>query len=159
MVVPLEYSRMVSTVLVPVDGSPLSFQALRHALREYPEAEVIVYHVVDLFDPGYGRDSVVDSPSAYEPLIGTDEWYGSVEEATDRLFSEADAVADEYDREVTTESDIGDPGRLVVEYATEEDVDHVVIGAHGRPDERRPLYGSVSETVVRRVPVSITIVR
>ncbi|GAB7020860.1 universal stress protein [Halostagnicola bangensis] len=36
-------------------------------------------------------------------------------------------------------------------------VDHVVLGANGRPDERRPLYGSVSETVVRRVPVPVVV--
>ena len=154
---------MGTTVLVPLDGSPLSFRALRHAFQEFPDAEFLVFHVVDLFaprpDPGYGDAGSIETPSAYEPLIGTDEWYGTVEESTDRLFEEVEAVADEYDREVRTESDIGDPARLIVEYATEEDVDHVVLGAHGRPDERRPLYGSVSETVVRRVSVPVTVVR
>ncbi|SDQ56853.1 universal stress protein [Natronobacterium texcoconense] len=150
---------MSSTVLVPIDGSPLSVRALRHAFRKFPDGEVVAYHVVDLFDPGHGDESFVDAPSVYEPMMGTDEWYGAVEESTDRLFAEVEEVAEEYDRSVTTESDIGDPARLVVEYATEEDVDHVVIGAHGRPDERRTIYGSVSETVVRRVPVPITVVR
>jgi len=40
---------MPRTVLVPVDGSPLSSRALRHALREFPEAEIAAYHVIDLF--------------------------------------------------------------------------------------------------------------
>lgn len=104
------------------------------------------------------RDSL-ETPAAYEPMIGTDEWYVIVEDSTDRLCEEVQDVADEYDGAVTTESDIGDPARLIVEYATEEDLDHVVLGAHGRPDERRPLYGSVSETVVRRTPVPVTVVR
>lgn len=150
---------MSRTVLVPVDGSPLSFRALRYAFREFPEAEVVAYHVVDLFDPGHSEESVTDAPSIHEPMIGSEAWYSSVEEASERLFEEVESIADDHDREVTTDSDIGEPARFVVEYATEEDVDHVVIGAHGRPDARRPLYGSVSETVVRRAPVPVTVVR
>ena len=47
---------MTETVLVPVDGSPLSDRALRHALRRFSDAEVRVYHVIDLFEPDYGPD-------------------------------------------------------------------------------------------------------
>ncbi|TMT81617.1 universal stress protein [Haloterrigena sp. H1] len=148
---------MSRTVLVPVDGSPLSFDALRHACREFPDAEIVAYHVVDLFRPDYG--TLVDVDSTYEPMIGTAAWDRAVEEATDQLFADVSAIADEYDRAVVTDSDIGDPKRLIVEYATVEDVDHVVLGSHGRLDERRPLYGSVTETVVRRTPVPVTVVR
>ncbi|THE63949.1 universal stress protein [Salinadaptatus halalkaliphilus] len=152
---------MTSTVLVPIDGSPLSLRPLCHVFDAFPDAKIAVYHVVDLFapgpDPGYGADSSLEIPATYEPMIGTDEWYGTVEESTDRLFEEGGEVAAEYDREVTTESDISNPARLIVEYGTEEAVDHVVLGAHGRPDERRPLYGSVSETVVPRVPVPVPV--
>jgi len=148
---------MSRTVLVPVDGSPLSFDALRHACREFPDAEVVAYHVVDLFRPDYGTLEDVDS--TYEPMIGTAAWDRAVEEATDKLFADVSAIADEYDRSVVTDSDIGDPKRLIVEYATVEDIDHVVLGSHGRLDDRRPLYGSVTETVVRRVPVPVTVIR
>ncbi|MGM0716648.1 MAG: universal stress protein [Halobacteriota archaeon] len=43
---------MSTRVLVPIDGSPLSRRALRHALEEFPHASVTVYHVIDLFEPG-----------------------------------------------------------------------------------------------------------
>ncbi|MFA9418436.1 universal stress protein [Natrinema sp. HArc-T2] len=148
---------MSRTVLVPVDGSPLSFDALRHAFQGFPDSEIVAYHVVDLFRPDYGM--LENTGSTYEPMIGTDAWDSAVDDATDRLFAEVAEVADEYDRSVVTDSDIGDPKRLVVEYATAEDVDHVVLGSHGRLDERRPLYGSVAETVARRAPVPVTVVR
>lgn len=145
---------MDRTVLVPVDGSPLSSRALRHALREFPDAEITAYHAVDPFTP-----DAIDVDSTYEPMIGSDAWDRTVAEATDQIFDDVAEVAAEYDRSVATESDIGDPKRLIVEYAVDEGVDHIVMGSHGRLDAERPLYGSVAETVVRRAPVPVTVIR
>lgn len=147
---------MARTVLVPIDGSPLSSRALRHALREFPDAEITAYHVIDLFEPDYADEAVA---STYEPLPSSDEWDHFVGEVEDRLFAEVDEVAADYDRSVATDSDIGDPKRLVLEYATDENVDHIVLGAHGRSDTERAVYGSIAETVVRRAPVPVTVVR
>jgi nucleotide-binding universal stress UspA family protein len=145
------------TVLVPVDGSPLSDQALRHALRTFPDASVSVLHVVDVYEPGYGTAADIDS--SYEPLMGSEEWYERAEEVSERVLDDARALAADADREVSTEWEVGDPQRVIVDYAEEEDVDHVVLGSHGRTDEQRPLFGSVAEGVVRRSPVPVTLVR
>ncbi len=147
---------MARRILVPVDGSPLSSRALRHAFQEFPDAEIVAYHVVDLFEPDYPGG---DRASSYEPLIGSEEWHQFVADVRDQLFSEIDEIAADCDRPVVTDSDIGDPARLVVEYATEEPVDHVVVGAHGRADPGRPFVGSVAEAVVHRSPVPVTVVR
>jgi len=146
---------MATHVLVPIDGSPLSFDALRHALREFPDASITVLHVIDLFDPGYGTPA----DTTYEPMLGSDEWYAQVEDHADDLLGEAAQLAADYDREVETVSEIGEPGRVVVDYAAEEPVDHVVLGTHGRPDAERPLFGSVADAVVRRSPVPVTLVQ
>lgn len=148
---------MTENVLIPIDGSPLSFRALRHALREYPDASITVLHVVDLFEPGYGAQ--FDFESAYEPLTGSEEWYKRSEEITDQLFDEVQEHANEYGRDVSTVSEIGDPKRIIVDYADETEIDHIVIGAHGRPDEERPLFGSVAELVARRAAVPVTLIR
>ena len=148
---------MSSTVLVPVDGSPLSRRALRYALESFPDAEIVAYHVTDLFGPSYGPDG--DLESAFEPMVGTDAWDARVRERTEQLFADLEAVAADHDRSITTESDVGDPARLVLEHATEEPVDHVVIGSHGRPNARRPMVGSVADSVVRRAPTTVTVVR
>ncbi|MFW6265865.1 MAG: universal stress protein, partial [Halanaeroarchaeum sp.] len=44
-------------------------------------------------------------------------------------------------------------------YVEETDVDHVVIGSHGRSGVGRILLGSVAERVVRRSPTPVTVVR
>lgn len=148
---------MTRTVLVPMDGSPLSVRALRHALSTFPDADVTVLHVIDLFEPTYATSP--DAGSAYEPMMGTEAWYQRAEEASAQLFEEAREVAEDYDRAVETTSDIGDPERIIADYVDEEAADHVVLGAHGRQDEDRAVFGSVAETVARRATVPVTIIR
>jgi nucleotide-binding universal stress UspA family protein len=148
---------MTRSVLVAVDGSPLSFSALRHALTVFPESTVVVLHVVDVFEPGYG--AYPDFETSYEPLMGTEEWYERANEISDQLFEECRSIAGDHDRSIETVSEIGDPKRIIVEFAAEEDVDHIVVGAHGRPDQDRSVYGSVADVVARRASVPVTLYR
>jgi universal stress protein A len=53
----------------------------------------------------------------------------------------------------------GSPGEAIVDVATSEDVDLVVVGSHGRGSVGRILIGSVSEYVVRRAPCPVLVVR
>jgi nucleotide-binding universal stress UspA family protein len=147
---------MTEHVLVPIDGSPLSYEALRRVLENSPDASITVLHVVDLFEPGYGV--YPDFETSYEPLTGSEEWYERAEEVSEQLFAEAQELADEHDRSISTTSDIGDPRRIIVDYADEEDVDQIVLGAHGRREDR-PVFGSVAEIVTRRATVTTTLVR
>lgn len=146
---------MADAVLVPFDESPLSLRALRHAFDRFPNADVIVYYVIDVFDPS--RMAGADSTS--DPLVGSTEWHAMEREAAEQLLAEAEAVAEEYDREVETETEVGDPSRLIPDFARDRSVDHVVIGAHGREEEDRQLVGRVAETVVFRSPVPVTVIR
>ncbi|QIB75573.1 universal stress protein [Halogeometricum borinquense] len=148
---------MAKHVLVPVDGSALSWSALRYALGEFPEASITAFHVVDLFEPGYG--TYPEFETTYEPLTGSEEWYERAEEVSERLLSEAEAIAGDHDRTVATASEIGDPKRVIVDYSEAEDVDQIVLGAHGRNEEGRAVFGSVAEIVVRRARVTVTLVR
>lgn len=146
---------MATTILVPIDGSPLSFDALRHALETYPDATITAYHITNVYDTFHRSD---DHPS-FEPMMGSEEWYEMERQVADELFDEAQSIAAEYDREVETESDIGDPERLIPEYAEEEAVDHIVMGAHGRESPDRSLFGRVVQTVVVRASVPVTVIR
>jgi len=60
---------------------------------------------------------------------------------------------------IETAVETGPPARTIVEYADENDADQIVIGSHGRSGVSRVLLGSVAETVARRSPVPVTIVR
>jgi nucleotide-binding universal stress UspA family protein len=53
----------------------------------------------------------------------------------------------------------GSPGEGIVEVATSENVDLVVVGSHGRGSVGRLFAGSVSEHVVRHAPCPVLVVR
>jgi len=144
-------------VLVPMDGSPLSKKALKVALEERADASITVLHVIDPTQPGYSYPIEFDLDA--EPLHGSEEWYDRAEELADQLFSEARELAEKYDDDVETEKRVGEPGRAIVEFASDSDIDEIIIGSHGRTDEERPLLGSVTETVVFRSPVRVLLVR
>lgn len=148
---------MTDRVLVPVDGSPLSFEALEHAVERYPEAALTVLHVVDLFETDYA--DFLDAETTYEPMIGTEEWYDHVHRIGGAILEEAERLAGDRDRTVETADEIGDPERVVVDYDEEHDVDQVILGAHAGDEARRSLLGSVAATVVRRAPCGVTVVR
>jgi nucleotide-binding universal stress UspA family protein len=53
----------------------------------------------------------------------------------------------------------GDPGDAIVEAATSERADMIVVGSHGRSGLGRALLGSVSDFVVRHAPCPVMVVK
>jgi len=142
---------MARNVLVPIDGTPLSSQALEWAFTNLQSPSVTAIHVQNPADPGYGAE-FDDETRLKDPQE-------HVERVTRRVRQTAETVASELEAELEIETVTGDPAREVVEYATEHDVDHIVLGSHGRTGRERLLLGSVSENVVRRSPATVTVVR
>lgn len=149
---------MSDRILVPVDGSPLSRRAFEVACEEYPGADITALHVIDPTEPGYSVFGVDFDPRS-EPLHGSDAWYERAEELGEELFDELAQTAAEYDTSLRTETIVGRPGREIVEYATDADIDHIVVGSHGRGDEMRHLLGSVTEAVAFRAPMRVSLIR
>ena len=133
------------------DASPQATGALLHALERYPDAEVTAIHVTDPSEWIY--------PDELGGSYYAEEAFEAAEESAEELLEEAAATAREADREVTTVAEVGPVARTVVEYAEANDVDHIVIGSHGRRGLSRFLLGSVAEAVARRSPVSVTMIR
>jgi nucleotide-binding universal stress UspA family protein len=140
---------MDKRVLVPVDGSERAHRACEFVREEYPGATLVLLHVVNPAGTGY-------NPGASLPSF-SEEWYEREKEAAEELFDEVEAAAGSATVERVLE--VGKPSRVIVEYADEEGVDQIVMGSHGRSGVSRVLLGSVAETVVRRSPVPVTVVR
>jgi nucleotide-binding universal stress UspA family protein len=142
---------MAERVLVPMDGSDQATDALEHALSEHADARITVLHVVDPARATCGAQAGIPPSS--------EEWFEAEEARAEELFDEAREPAAEAAVEVETATEVGQPSRTIVAYAQEHDLDHVVIGSHGRKGLSRVLLGSVAELVVRRSPVPVTVVR
>lgn len=137
---------MSRRILVPVDGSPKSMAGLDHALTTYGDEDVVVLHVITPHE-------------AEDPLPEADDWYDDARDAAEGVLDDARAAAADHGVEVTTEIEVGEPWRAIVEYADAHDVDHIIMGSHGRDAESQVPLGSVAETVMRRASVLVSVVR
>jgi nucleotide-binding universal stress UspA family protein len=135
-------------VLVPMDGSKQSWTAFEYALERFPDPTLVCLRVTDPVQAGYGLG--MESNAA-------DEVMDAQREAAEEMFEEVRERADEAGVAVETRLEVGRPARTIE--AVAEEVDHVVVGSHGREGIARVLLGSVAETVVRRSPVPVTVVR
>lgn len=156
---------MATTVLVPTEGSPLSQKALELALADYPDAEIVVLHVMDPIGSGTSLIDVMrptfddgSPPGSVSPEYWR-EWREQAERKAEVVFEDARETATEHDRSIDTVLEFGEPDDVILEYAEENDVDRIVMGSHCRTGAERFLLGSVAETVVRRAPTPVMIVR
>lgn len=137
------------TVLVAYDGSAPARKAVRYAFDSHADEEIVLLRVVEL------ADSFTDAGiNILQDMIRDRE-----DEATEQLREDIDDLIDADTVDFRAETVTGDPARAVVEYAEDHDVDHVIVGSHGRSGVSRVLLGSVAEKIARRSPVSVTIVR
>jgi nucleotide-binding universal stress UspA family protein len=142
---------MAKRVLVPVDGSEQARRACEFVIDECPDAEVVLLHVINPAEAGYSAGASVPTFS--------EEWYDRARANAENLFDEVEELTAETDVTTVREVEVGKPVQTIVEYAEEEAVDQVVMGSHGRSGVTRVLLGSVAESVVRRSPVPVTVVR
>jgi nucleotide-binding universal stress UspA family protein len=121
---------------------------LDYAVEIFPDAELVVVNVLNPATRTAGVEGV---------LTETADVDAEKRSFADELFEEAREIAGE--RIVETEQLTGRAANEIVTYATDHDIDAIVMGSHGRDGAARLLLGSVSETVVRRSPVPVTVVR
>jgi nucleotide-binding universal stress UspA family protein len=140
---------MYDHILVPTDGSD--------------EVAGAVAEAIDLAAAVGGRVHalyVVDSRN-YSTL--TDSKWLTLEEALreegEAAVGTVEARAAEADVPVTTAVERGIPHERIIEYATANEIDLVVMGTHGRTGLDRVLLGSVTEKVVRQSPVPVLVIR
>jgi nucleotide-binding universal stress UspA family protein len=138
-------------ILLPVDGSELSLEAVRFAVR--------------MLLAGLRGEAVLanvqEAPNLYELVTAHDP------EVIDRVRAEAglhalleaqallDAAGVEYECEVAK----GDPAHTIVDIAERFACDLIVMGARGQSARRSAMLGSVSNEVLHASAVPVVIVK
>jgi len=131
-----------------MDDSEMAQQALEYALENHPGAEITVLHVAGEPSPmGVAATSLVLEDGLEE----------AAEERAEVVFDHARDLVAEYDVEITTVVQLGRPIRAILNRA--EDFDAVVIGSHRGSLADRLFVGNVAQTVFRRSPVPVIVVR
>jgi nucleotide-binding universal stress UspA family protein len=135
-------------MLVPVDFSATSLNAIRAALRvAEPGGDVTLLHVID---EHFIRDAVAAGMGA------SDEIAGKLRRLAEAEFEQALAGAEAGDVNVERMIVVGVPFVEILKIARDLDLPLIVMGVRGRatpPEEF--LFGSTAEKVLRlaRVPV------
>lgn len=142
---------MFRRILVPVDGSPFSEQALPHALGIARRGPVelhlfLVNHLPLGLDGGW-----LPQPDLYlRSMFESEEAY--LHDLQRRLAAAGAS-------NVTLHHDTGDPVELVSHQAGELEIDLIVMSTHGRGGFQRAYLGSVADGVVRRATAPVLLVR
>ena len=140
---------MAESILVPVDDSRHARNAFERAATAFEGANLIVLHALEPFDVY----------SVTEEAAWDEEFQDRREREAEALLAEYESLADDLGVDVETRLAHGRPDRAILGAVDDLDVDQVVIGSRGRSGIGRVLLGSVAETVAKRSPVSVTIVR
>lgn len=130
---------MVSTILIPLDGSELARHALPFAtfLARATQARLVLLHAY--------QSRKLD-PEADPEL--------------DLIQEHADLASGLRERGVhaTTWLSYDEPGPAIVKTAADLQADLIVMSTHGRGGVGQLMYGSVAEHVVRHAPVPVILV-
>jgi len=138
-------------ILVPIDFSPMSKQALHYAVRfaEQFGCEIILLHVIEPVTAIAGAPLAVDIfPQAEEDRIA----------AEGELACLAKSSAN-HRNSFTSVVRIGHAPNEITKAAKELDVDLIMIATHGYTSWRHLCIGSTAERVVRTAPCPVLVVR
>lgn len=138
-------------ILVPVDGSDISTGALKHALalaKRFSEPpKLLVIAVDDSLFPGAERKMGADAAAQHHA------------ENHARMLAPARKALARGALDVKLLEVVGDVADSILQVATKEKVDLVVMGSRGNGALKGAFLGSVSTKVLAESGVPVTIVR
>jgi universal stress protein A len=142
----------IKTILFPTDFSEGAANALKYAVdvaKRYG-AKLHILHVI--YD-------IAKASGWYVPHISMDQMYKDIEvgakKELERFGLEDLSGFKDIERTVST----GVPHEVIVDFATKNKIDMIVIGTHGRSGIDRILFGSTAAQVVRNAPCPVLTVR
>ncbi len=150
---PLTNMITLRRLLVPVDFSPHSEQALRYAaaLADKFGAELFLLHVFQDLTI-YQTEVVSGAPPIVPPV---EQLTASARGEMERLVRDKQLGRFPAHTEIIE----GAPVEEIVDYARDKNIDLIVMGTHGRGWLAHALLGSVAEKVVRKAPCPVLTVR
>ncbi|MBD3206729.1 universal stress protein [Candidatus Bathyarchaeota archaeon] len=145
---------MISKILVAVDGSEPSLNALDYAAEfaDSEKAELTILSVV----PNLPPMAVEGFTPEYIP-----QYQEELEESYIDLLNEHEKRLNERfpDLEIVTIVRMGSPGKIIVESAQAREVDLIIVGNRGQSGIITWMLGSVSRYVVDSCTVPVLVVK
>ena len=135
---------MYNSVLFPTDRSEGAKKAREHAIDLAADQDAVL-HVLNVVD------GVAPAASLHEMMIER------MAEEGEKLVKSVGSEAQE--RGVTVETAVieGNPAETIVEYAASNNIDIIVMPAHGRSELAKTLVGSVTDKVIRTGDIPVLV--
>jgi len=145
---------MYQRILVPVDGSDISDNGLREAMRlaRDQNARLRLIHIVNEL-------AII---AAYEGTIYSNELIQSLRDNGNKILMKSADQVKSAGMQVETallEAHGGHAGDAIVKDAQQWPADIIVLGTHGRRGVARLVMGSDAEQVVRQATVPVLLVK
>jgi nucleotide-binding universal stress UspA family protein len=141
---------MYKKVLVPLDGSDLA-ECVLPEIRKLTEGKVvgefILLNVVDI--PSAVLADGFDSVSLKKSLMNKAKKY----------LSELESDLSAEGLNVKTDVIIGETAHSIIQYATENNADLIIIATHGYTGIKRVMFGSVALRVLHDTHVPVLLIR
>jgi len=142
----------IKKVLVPIDFSDYSKNSLKYAVNfaKHFGAELALIYVVEpiVYPPDFSMGQIAI------PSVDLEMDKRAVEELNNLAKKEIPS-----DLKVKTIVKTGKPFIEIIETASEEDADLIIIATHGHSGVEHILFGSTAEKVVRKAPCPVLTLR
>jgi nucleotide-binding universal stress UspA family protein len=144
---------MYKKILLPTDGSEISFEAVEHAVALARLCHAFL-HIV------YVRESYPYANIDAAHSAGREDYEAAAQRRAHDALSQAEMQASEPDVTVTTECiDGASAAEGIIEAARRQNADLIVMASHGRSGVERMLLGSVAQKVLALADMPVLIVR
>ena len=138
-------------MLIAVDGSELSLDAVRHALGLRQQGLAAEFVLANVQEPAslYEMLTMRDPEALYNVSAGAGE---HLLERARQLCTAAGAT---YECDVES----GDPAHMLIDIAERYGCDAIIVGARGRGGLAGSVLGSVSQVLTHESPIPVTVVK
>lgn len=152
LVVKKKAMRAYRNILVGIDFSQPSRDALEYALRLFPQADFTVLHIKSIPSARSLRQHKVLSDLAAQ---GQARLLSMIEEISQQMSKDLEIK----DFKLNASMDEGETVSAILRHVGTQQPDLLVVGTHGRSGMKRSLLGSVAERLLAVAPCDVLAVR
>ena len=138
-------------ILLAVDGSQSSLDAVRHAMRLVADGLAATFVLANVQEPA----NLYELVTAHDPEVLRQVSTGAGAHLLESAEALLKAAGVSWEREIAS----GDPAPMLAEMIERHGIDAVVMGASGLGAVRSALAGSVSHWLLTHAQVPVTVVR
>ena len=141
---------MFSKILVPVDGSDISYRALDSALflSERLASKITAIHVIEKVPTVY-----IQSQKVLDELLETHK------NESQKILDECSSIATKKGIAINTTLLEGNPASTILEFSQMEKYEVIIIGSRGMGHFKELILGSVSSKILHHSLCSVLLIR